>query len=522
MADTRWLAWGGAPLIQLVFVRGAWAAPDAIQIGVETALWVAMAVIQRRFAPKGSIWASAAWPAVLLVAMIALRVLDPLFWGVPVVIAAVLFIRVLDDVLAKLPMLDVPLVLLAGFVARYLALVQAPVLMPQVEILAPFQLPSPTATSELRPVVWISVDTLRADASMPAHEHIASKGQAWDAAMSTSSWTVPALGSMHTGLWPRDHGAVRGNTGFGALQVSTVAQELSDVGYTTAAFVANPFASSSLGFARGFGTWLHPDENAPHLFALTGRPAGPGPRDAARVVEHALDWLDEQPDTGWFLWVHLMDPHLPYDHALPDHVQAHDDDLPRAFREGRVEVSEPEREALRAAYAVEVAHADLHVRRLVDELERRRVFETGLVVSTSDHGEEFWEHGGFEHGHAHVPQVVDVKLAIAGAGIPHADRQDLASLADVAATTRAFAELPVFSGDNVGFDLREPIPEARIALTEGNLYGEDISSARRGPDRWQTGEAMPAHVQQLVEHEGVDLVGGSVNEDALRELGYME
>jgi arylsulfatase A-like enzyme len=90
-----------------------------------------------------------------------------------------------------------------------------------------------------------------------------------------------------------------------------------------------------------------------------------------------------------------------------------------------------------AGYAAEVAYVDRHLGRLLDALEAKGVLDSGIVVFTSDHGEEFWEHGGLEHGHSHHAEVLDVPLLLVAPGLAPGPRGGVASLVDVVPTIRA-------------------------------------------------------------------------------------
>ena len=133
---------------------------------------------------------------------------------------------------------------------------------------------------------------------------------------------------------------------------------------------------------------------------------------------------------------------------------------------------------VRKAYRHEVAYTDRHLMRLLDALESKGVFSTGLVILTADHGEEFWDHGFTGHGHQHHTEVVDVALAMVGVGVTGGLRTDEASLLDVVPTLRAVAGL-----EPNGVDLRRPIEEERVVSAYGNAYFEPDRSAKRGSVR---------------------------------------
>src|SRR4029453_16260250 len=126
-------------------------------------------------------------------------------------------------------------------------------------------------------------------------------------------------------------------------------------------------------------------------------PIGPHRQDSQHVIDAAIGWLDGAPARGFYLWVHLIDLHMPYRHGDAAIVE----NLTSATIRTSLPLGPDGIRAVRAAYATEGAHVDRQLLRLLDALEARGILDTGIVVFTSDHGEEFWEHDGIEHGPPH-------------------------------------------------------------------------------------------------------------------------
>lgn len=277
---------------------------------------------------------------------------------------------------------------------------------------------SPLAAAELPPapnIILYLVDTLRADrlgvygssrGLTPNLDALAAGAILFSDPVAQSSATLPSTASIFTGLWPRAHGAVRRDRRI-PTELETLPEVLAGAGYTTAAIAANGFISEGFGFADGFD----------HFVRLIGREARAG-----EVHAEALAWLDDVGrDDPFFLYVHTIDPHTSY--APPvDYRQRFAPDVEDAGIGGQEAVDalkERERgappglaEDLAALYDAEIAYADSELGRFLEELRHRGLFDDSLFIFVSDHGEEFYEHGSWTHGHSLHTELVDVPLII--------------------------------------------------------------------------------------------------------------
>ena len=487
-APALWLAWAVALAFELGLAAGLPIAPTSTQLAVELGVGVLLAGFHAHF--SRGVLASPIWPAALLLLGAIIRhhgVAEGVTVAVVTLALAVGSLRIHRSGLLLIG------VAASGFGvlgARDIALHErAPQTWPgRLAAELTRALPKLSRLPDHPGMVVITIDTLRWDVApeMDSWKQLAAKGHTWRRAMSTASWTAPALASTWTGLSPIDHGcgaSWKGGTDPVRGDVPLLAEQLQAQGTVTAAFVSNPYASGDLGFDRGFDTWHHVDEETPAELLFAGRPPPPAVFQRADevVISKANAWLSAAPDRGFVLGVHLVGPPLPYAHtkdALAMSVSA-----PGDIRSGRLEDTPPLRRAVRAAYAGEVAETDLLIGGLLHALESRS-FE-GAIVLTADHGEEFWEHGGFEHGHSHHGEVIDVPLVLVAPGLSEDTRTDLASLVDITPTLRGLAGLKPN-----GLDLRRPIPEDRIATAAGNLYLPHARSARQGQNRIIVTEAV--------------------------------
>jgi len=504
--------------------------PDAGALAGEALAWLVVGLL-----PLPRDWrGSAAWPAVLLLAAAALRHDPGLLAAMGIATVAVVAVRVLDDLVGSRGLAAALAALVAAGVARTGQLLAAGVGIEPLR--REWALTQDLAPAPGRPVLLITVDTLRWDDAGPVLAPVRDEAACWPRAMSTSSWTVPALASLHTGRTPAEHGAAVVLPGPRPTavrpHVPMLAETLGGAGWPTATFTENILTSGSLGFARGMDVFHHADEDLPPAFAFVG--AVP-PRSPA---ERAARWLVDAPPG--FLWVHLADPHLPYP-AWPDDpadplvtaVAGRWDLLaPGPVRAGMLALPGAARGSLRTLYRAQVDRTAQRVARTVADARGR--WPEAIVVLTADHGEEFWDHGGFEHGHSHHGEVVDVPLCIAGPGMAPGTRTDLASLVDVAPTVLAMLGLP-----HQGVDLRQPVPPDRIATADGALYFGPAGSARQGTRRAIVGvgeydlAADPGELVVLPPGALTDAARGAMatpgedapvdlSMEALRRLGYVE
>lgn len=252
-----------------------------------------------------------------------------------------------------------------------------------------------------RRVVWIGLDTTRPDhlgcygyprATSPHLDAFAATAARFTHAVAPAPRTRPSFRAALTGRRPLD-----------AVGAPGLLAYLSDAGFATAGLVANPHLTPRFGFAEGADRWR-----------LDGRAT------AEEQVDAALAWLRDHAYHDAGLFVHFMDPHTPY-RAPGDDFERFatdpDPDLPqrlsrsaivRAQRAGTL--TDRHREQLIARYDGEIAYLDRALGRLlsaIDDLPGRT-----LIVLHSDHGEELWDRGGFEHNHSLAPEVVDAAVLL--------------------------------------------------------------------------------------------------------------
>lgn len=492
------LAWLLVPLTEWGLSQSAMVTPTIGQVVLEFTAFGILGVCQLVLVKTPtSIWRSPLWPGVVVVAGTALVVgpaplMQRFLYMVAVLVVAFVFVR-LGSGRRFTHWLAIPWAIFGAVVARYLVLALASQISSaqmgdSVTVANPFDriqtevvnlVPRGTsAAGEGPPLVLLTVDTLRADeaVTMKSYVRLSRLGRGWPKASAVSSWTLPSMASIHTGVLPAVHGAdgrPGGHYQGLSADVETLAEALSGAGYKTNAVVTNPWLESPMGFARGFDSYTHATESMPHRFIFAGMADGPSPIDAEAVISRALEVLETSSGSGTFLWVHLLDPHMPYMHADGG---AGDGLADGQLRSGKLTTATM-RQEIRAAYNAEVAYLDGQIMRLIDALEENDFFTDGLLVFVADHGEEFWDHGGTEHGHSHHTEVVDVAMTISGP-INARSGSGVVSHVDIAPTLLKAAGI-----DRLGIDLRDGAPADRIALTYGNNYYRIDKSARDSSGR---------------------------------------
>ncbi len=364
-------------------------------------------------------------------------------------------------------------------------------------------------------VVLIAVDTLRADhlgiygalpSPSPFLDARAERGMVFEWMFATSAWTLPSFGSLLTGLDPGAHeaGIILRNHPNRATErervgprsrlklnpsVPTLAEQLTAAGFTTIALVQSPNLDPAFGLDRGFDRYEHHHADNERML----------PADA--VVSRALEIIDDQRDAPLFLLVHLFDPHLNY-HAPPPFggslTRSGSGSEPGAQREPEPDeqtlpvsgvqhlrrtsrsLSEQRKQFIRAAYDEEISFVDREIERFLSGLEARGIEDETIVILTSDHGEEMFEHGGFEHGHSLYNEVLRVPLIVWDPNALPGRRLEPVSLVDIAPMIldAVGVEIPAGLHGRSPFSLP---PANRLIVAEGTLVGAEKQMAISWP-----------------------------------------
>ena len=352
-------------------------------------------------------------------------------------------------------------------------------------------------------VLLVSIDTLRRDhvgaygyarPTTPRLDALAREGLVGEDTVSTSSWTLPAHLSLFTSADPGAHGGLDMRHGFNR-RLPTLADHLRKAGFATRAVTSHLYVSGTYGLDQGFDHLdFHQD------------------RKATDVADRAVDLLDRFGDRPFFVFLHFYDPHWHYD--PPESTRglfagAYGGTLTGRWgdfsKRDRASVTPADLQHLLGLYDGEIRYTDDELGRVLDHLKARGLDRNTLVVVTSDHGEEFLEHGSWEHQKTLYEEVVRIPLLMRGPGIAARREPQQTSLLDVAPTILAWAgaaALPAAQGRS----LLTPAPE-REAFGETD-HTEDRTRRlylRGGQGRWKAIVTLAPEQERPVREEWYDL-----------------
>ncbi len=320
-------------------------------------------------------------------------------------------------------------------------------------------------------VLLVSIDTLRRDhvsaygyerETTPRLDELAAEGALFENALSTTNWTLPAHMSMMTGLTPSLH-RVDDDHAKLSSSLAVLPELFLEAGYATAAFTSHIYVGPRFGFDRGF-----------ELFETDTN------QKAEVVTSKALRWLDGVGERPFFLFLHYFDPHWGYE-PPPPYGRAFGDPDPevgsRGFLLPHLNPEDPLPPEvipdIVALYDGEIAYTDHQLGRVFDRLREERRLDRTIVVVTSDHGEEFGEHGSFGHATHLNAEVTRIPLVIRHPPTLEAGpREQLALLSDLPLTLLGLASLPVPEQFGLAaVDLAAAGGDDRLVVIESTRWG---------------------------------------------------
>lgn len=288
----------------------------------------------------------------------------------------------------------------------------------QAELVVPGAKPElPEGVKPPKRIVFWVIDTLRADhlplgfdtdVQAPNLVKLAEEGAQFNLAFVQGNESRTSHAAFFTGQYPNKNGLV----GKGVLNSGhyLISEAIQDNGYFTGAHVANGYVSPTGGFKQG---WNHFVNNLREGWGIKG----------ADVARHGLDWIKKNRDKSLFLYLGTIDPHVTY-YNHPGITELYDtepyngpytrylsgEELGKI--KGGKAVSERDKLRIKNLYKGEVTYSDKVFGDFREQLEEEGLWEDTMIVISSDHGEEFWEHGSVGHGHNIYQELVHVPLIV--------------------------------------------------------------------------------------------------------------
>ena len=288
-------------------------------------------------------------------------------------------------------------------------------------------------------LLFISLDTLRADhlgtygydrPTSPFLDRFAEHATVVENYFAVAPYTLPTHATMLTGLFPPKHGALD-HEGLDTSRIPYLPVLLSREGYATGGFTSSGFLSEEFGFADGFDRYglvdpiVGGDDQIPGLYRTTddsGAPY-PGPPNRRRhSLGAAARWIESKRDQQWFAFIHTFVTHQyrppesdmqlfdtgargAWEGVLRERLEAHNSWLEHPPEDGDVR-------HLSDLYDATIHYCDRMLGQFLEHLEAGGLLEDTVVVITSDHGEEFYEHGGLKHSVTMYDEMLHVPLIV--------------------------------------------------------------------------------------------------------------
>ena len=312
-----------------------------------------------------------------------------------------------------------------------------------------------TIDEPARNVVVLLIDTLRASkvqayypktrVKTPTIDAFASGGTLFERSQSPENWTKPAVASVLTSLHPATHKTKQDASKLpkSALMLSEVYQK---AGFETASFIANGYVSNAFGFDQGWDHYTNYIREARNT-------------NASNVFGEAEGWIEKNKDGRFFVYIQTIDPHVPYDPPAkflemydpqPYNGQVRNrrthlmlDDAKKNPK--KYTFTKRDKERIEALHDGEISYHDEYFGKFLAKLRELGLDENTIIVVTSDHGEEFQEHGSWGHGHSVYQELLGVPLMFRWPGVIPANARigPVVSTLDIGPTVLEATGVPI-------------------------------------------------------------------------------
>lgn len=417
----------------------------------------------------------------------------------------------------------------------------------------------PEIASDAPNLILISIDTLRADhlgcygyerPTTPTLDSLCEDAVVFSEAIAHAPSTLHSHASIFTSLIPHHHGAGWGDKTKLAPEAVTLAEVLQSAGVATAAFTGGGQMDRIFGLDQGFDSYEQP--GASRFYG---------------IVERASQWLDERDERPFFLFLHSYETHHPYepqerflalletdyDGDLPDHISV---DFLKKLNRKEVSLAPGDLEHIINAYDAEIRSMDEGLKHLLAYLRDNGLYDNTMIVFTSDHGEEFGEHGRVGwHSHSLYDELLEIPLIVkfpdqANAGTRVAAQVGSIDIAPTVLATLGLAAPDTFEGTDLNaaasgaeFASRTVISRIdrplgkdidSIRLPEWKLYRGQLFDLEADPEEiWDTALNKPKLVAELLAEKeafvksrspylGEQVVPEGKTLEELKALGYLQ
>lgn len=297
-------------------------------------------------------------------------------------------------------------------------------------------------------VILISLDTLRADrlgayhysrTTSPFLDSWAASSAVFDHAISAAPWTLPSHVSMLTGLYPSSHGVNKAKErGIGTV-TEYLPETLKKAGYQTFAFTAGGYVSERYGFGRGFDSFFF--NHGEDVSEARGFPY------TIKLAREKLATIDRQ--RPFFLFLHTYAVHCPYNPPAPYDTMFTsagalpiDSDKCNRYYNEQDDFTEKHALYLSDRYDGSIRYLDTQLEQFFAWLKEDKLFDDTIIIVTSDHGEEFFEHGRIGHKKSLYRELISIPLIIGGPGIKPQRVPESVSNVDIFPTILELLGLP--------------------------------------------------------------------------------
>ena len=229
-------------------------------------------------------------------------------------------------------------------------------------------------------------------------------------AFSQAPSTKPSIASLFTSKYPSQHNAINDEDALDEGRI-TLAEVLRGNGYESAGFIENSEMAREFQYCQGFNLW---ELDSTRHYSLISQPA-------EKFDNKIYTWLDKHHKKPFFLYVHYIDPHTPYNAPEPFNnyfKTDYDGEFPQeaCANPGKYHTfflnNKKALERLISLYDDEIRYVDSRFQKLISKLKQLNIFDKTIVIFTTDHGEGFLEHGWLQHSYSVCAELINVPLII--------------------------------------------------------------------------------------------------------------